>query len=263
MRGELMMALGRRLLLAAIAPLAAATTLAAQVPSPVRAEATRAELEAIAAHPTKGMSAADLAAIQSRLAQRRLRGRRPDPDPGAGRDHPEQHLHRRGEPHDRTPVPSAAFARRRASLGVGFGRPRVHRALYPRPRGHRAGAHSAWGARWRGQAGVLRRAGPEPPERSRHGGGGHGGDGTDGQDDRLPRQYRGARPEGRERGDHERYDARPAQPPERRQPASWHGQGERRADQGPDHHRPPRDSDHDLHHHRDCGQTRMDAWDSR
>lgn len=67
MRGELMMALGRRLLLAAIAPLAAATTLAAQVPSPVRAEATRAELEAIAAHPTKGMSAADLAAIQSRL----------------------------------------------------------------------------------------------------------------------------------------------------------------------------------------------------
>jgi protein involved in polysaccharide export with SLBB domain len=35
---------------------------------PARVEATRPELEAIAAHPPKGMSAADLAAVQSRLA---------------------------------------------------------------------------------------------------------------------------------------------------------------------------------------------------
>jgi len=36
---------------------------------PPRVEATRAELEAVAAHPPKGMSAADLAAVQARLAK--------------------------------------------------------------------------------------------------------------------------------------------------------------------------------------------------
>lgn len=44
-----------------------ATPLFAQVPA-ARVEATRAELETIAAHPPKGMSAADLAAVQARLA---------------------------------------------------------------------------------------------------------------------------------------------------------------------------------------------------
>jgi protein involved in polysaccharide export with SLBB domain len=42
--------------------------LSAQNPT-ARAEATRAELEAIAAHPPKGMSAADLATVQQRLAK--------------------------------------------------------------------------------------------------------------------------------------------------------------------------------------------------
>jgi len=37
-------------------------------PPPARLEATRTELEAIAAHPPKGMSAADLALVQARLA---------------------------------------------------------------------------------------------------------------------------------------------------------------------------------------------------
>jgi len=39
-----------------------------QVAPPARVEATRPELEAIAAHPPKGMSAGDLAAVESRLA---------------------------------------------------------------------------------------------------------------------------------------------------------------------------------------------------
>lgn len=39
-----------------------------QAPPPARVEATRAELEAIAAHPPKGMSAADLASVRQRLA---------------------------------------------------------------------------------------------------------------------------------------------------------------------------------------------------
>jgi protein involved in polysaccharide export with SLBB domain len=46
----------------------AAELQAQQVTPSARVEATRAELEAIAAHPPKGMSAADLAAVQSRLA---------------------------------------------------------------------------------------------------------------------------------------------------------------------------------------------------
>jgi protein involved in polysaccharide export with SLBB domain len=49
--------------------LCSAAELQAQQATPsARVEATRAELEAIAAHPPKGMSAADLAAVQSRLA---------------------------------------------------------------------------------------------------------------------------------------------------------------------------------------------------
>jgi protein involved in polysaccharide export with SLBB domain len=50
-----------------VAFLALARQLTAQVPA-ARVEATRAELETIAAHPPKGMSAADLAAVQARLA---------------------------------------------------------------------------------------------------------------------------------------------------------------------------------------------------
>lgn len=48
----------------------ATTALPAQRGSvePARVEATRTELEAIAAHPPKGMSAADLASVQSRLS---------------------------------------------------------------------------------------------------------------------------------------------------------------------------------------------------
>jgi protein involved in polysaccharide export with SLBB domain len=46
----------------------AAALEAQQVTPSARVEATRPELEAIAAHPPKGMSAADLAAVQSRLA---------------------------------------------------------------------------------------------------------------------------------------------------------------------------------------------------
>jgi len=41
---------------------------AQQATPPARVEATRAELEALSAHPPKGMLAADLAAVQSRLA---------------------------------------------------------------------------------------------------------------------------------------------------------------------------------------------------
>ena len=44
------------------------TLLWAQNAPPPRVEATRAELEAIAAHPPKGMSSADRAAVQARLA---------------------------------------------------------------------------------------------------------------------------------------------------------------------------------------------------
>lgn len=42
---------------------------AAQDPAPARLEATRAELEAIAAHPPKGMSSSELRAVQLRLTQ--------------------------------------------------------------------------------------------------------------------------------------------------------------------------------------------------
>lgn len=49
--------------------LAGPPALRAQTPVPTaRVEATRAELESVAAHPPKGMSAAELAAIQARLA---------------------------------------------------------------------------------------------------------------------------------------------------------------------------------------------------
>jgi protein involved in polysaccharide export with SLBB domain len=67
MRSELVMALRRLLFVVGLASGLQGKTLSAQTPSPVRTEATRAELETIAAHPPKGMSAADLAAVQSRL----------------------------------------------------------------------------------------------------------------------------------------------------------------------------------------------------
>jgi len=50
-----------------MAPVGPASAQAVPAP-PSRIEATRAELEALAAHPPKGMSAADRASVQSRLA---------------------------------------------------------------------------------------------------------------------------------------------------------------------------------------------------
>ena len=55
-------------LLMAFALLPGARLWAQNAAPPPRVEATRAELEAIAAHPPKGMSSADRAAVQSRLA---------------------------------------------------------------------------------------------------------------------------------------------------------------------------------------------------
>jgi protein involved in polysaccharide export with SLBB domain len=68
MRSEPRAMRSRALVFAALAALSGAGRLSAQQPPPVHVEATRPELEAIAAHPPKGTTAADLAAVQARLA---------------------------------------------------------------------------------------------------------------------------------------------------------------------------------------------------
>jgi protein involved in polysaccharide export with SLBB domain len=68
MRSDLMVVFRREVVLGAIAFSAVVSPLESQAPSPVRVEATRAELESIAAYPPKGMSTADLSAVQARLA---------------------------------------------------------------------------------------------------------------------------------------------------------------------------------------------------